>query len=898
MAKNPKQDKAYRFFISKGYSPSAASGIVGNLDYESGLDTSIEGDKGYKGGSSYGIAQFRGERLQRLKKMYGENWTDFDNQLNFVDWELNNTHKKARNILKSAKDFHVAGQAFSDYYEIPQKKYAENKNRRDRVELIHRRFANQDNYYAQEESEPQAVQQNPEMDIQVPDYVKQIEEQNNRNLRYFAEQEEKLKFAESELDKKTAQLDEKIQERNFINDLLKATNVQYNEEQPTQEFQKGGIQGRYYENGGDTKPPLSEFKKKRFLRKEEVPQVAPESTAVNYNYRIPETPKVQEYILSDMDALYPGLKDENMGTMVGDNFVTRSNVLDEVIIKARPKKLKIEDVDLSNVEQKSTDEIFELQKILQKEGYLENKQTKSEPKTRAEILKTQRELVNKGFDIGRYGENKDGVDGVFGEKSRKAFNVMNQSLSGVDGKLGNQTKDALRRYKADQINKNLNEESIDERFFEIKNDTDIIAYQENLSKQGYFKGINTKEAKTEDLEKRTVDDDFFTSSDKNCTDKRCTFFVGQEIEKKIKSAGRERLDAYGDAWTISERLLNQGASEVYSIFDKDKPELSNNQIESYLKSRVGSSEELDVSKVKSGDVVNLFYEGSKFKNQAYKEGNKYFTSHAGIIKKDSKGKLVVEHNVGGKIFRDDLSKLAKKQGKNQAGNMLAIAAIIRPEYNLPKKSTFYDTKEAKVNEMNVSNFKAIGSEESALFTQTLIKNKNELRKDIPVNEEEFNNLVKASRSIAWKESGNNPKVDESSLKKIGAKAREVIGGREMSRGLTQLKDTENLTENLRGKYIKDNGSNLSNPTQSAVPTFYALSSRYLYLRDLAKKENLSVSSDELSKLAMLSWNEPITLVSKSLKKYKTFDNTMKAYRGEEGKHNYDLAMEAFDKYLK
>lgn len=231
---NPKQDKAYKFFISKGYSPSASAGIVGNLDYESGLDTSIEGDKGFKGGSSYGIAQFRGERLQRLKKMYGDKWNDFDNQLNFVDWELNNTHRKAGNILKTAKDFHVAGQAFSDYYEIPQKKYAENKGRRDRVEMMHRKFANSGNYYAEQsvpevQQETEVSQQNPQLNTEVPDYVKQLQEQNNRNLSYFAEQEEKLKFAESELDKKTAQLDGKIQERNFINDLLKATTVQYND---------------------------------------------------------------------------------------------------------------------------------------------------------------------------------------------------------------------------------------------------------------------------------------------------------------------------------------------------------------------------------------------------------------------------------------------------------------------------------------------------------------------------------------------------------------------------------------------------------------------------------------------------------------------------------------------
>lgn len=129
--------QAYQHFIGKGYSPEASAGIVGNLVYESGLDTSIEGDKGFRGGSSFGIAQFRGERLKRLKSMYGDKWTDLNNQLNFVDWELKNTHKKAGDLLRTVSDVHKAGQIFSDFYEIPAKKYNENKDRANKVEQVY-----------------------------------------------------------------------------------------------------------------------------------------------------------------------------------------------------------------------------------------------------------------------------------------------------------------------------------------------------------------------------------------------------------------------------------------------------------------------------------------------------------------------------------------------------------------------------------------------------------------------------------------------------------------------------------------------------------------------------------------------------------------------------------------
>jgi hypothetical protein len=136
-----KAQQAYQYFLSKGYSPQAAAGIVGNLIHESNLNTSAEGDKGYKGGSSFGIAQWRMDRLDRLKKFAGDNWTDFNKQLDFVDWELNNTHKGAKTKLVSAKDVNEAGEAFSDLYEIPQKKYKQDQNRRAKVENVFSKFS-------------------------------------------------------------------------------------------------------------------------------------------------------------------------------------------------------------------------------------------------------------------------------------------------------------------------------------------------------------------------------------------------------------------------------------------------------------------------------------------------------------------------------------------------------------------------------------------------------------------------------------------------------------------------------------------------------------------------------------------------------------------------------------
>jgi len=136
-----KEKIAYDYFISQGYSPEATAGIVGNLVYESGLNTSAEGDIGYRGGSSFGIAQFRGKRLQDLKKRYGDKWTDFGNQLDFVRHELETTHQKANLGLKNATTAYQAGQVFSDLYEIPAKKYKNNPERQKKVNKIYSSFS-------------------------------------------------------------------------------------------------------------------------------------------------------------------------------------------------------------------------------------------------------------------------------------------------------------------------------------------------------------------------------------------------------------------------------------------------------------------------------------------------------------------------------------------------------------------------------------------------------------------------------------------------------------------------------------------------------------------------------------------------------------------------------------
>lgn len=108
------------YFVSKGLTRKQAKGIYGNLMQESrGNIRAISND----GNNSYGLAQWTGPRKQRLFSMYGPNPTARQ-QLDFLWWELNNTHKDALTSLRRTSTVSDATRVFMNEFERPHKDYA------------------------------------------------------------------------------------------------------------------------------------------------------------------------------------------------------------------------------------------------------------------------------------------------------------------------------------------------------------------------------------------------------------------------------------------------------------------------------------------------------------------------------------------------------------------------------------------------------------------------------------------------------------------------------------------------------------------------------------------------------------------------------------------------------
>lgn len=105
---------AMKFFMDKGLSKAGAAGLVGNLMRESRLDPTAQNPGRDK---AFGIAQWLGARKSQLFSRYGSR-PSLANQLEFVWYELNTSHKTALKYLKAATSAAEGAKYAMGYYEF------------------------------------------------------------------------------------------------------------------------------------------------------------------------------------------------------------------------------------------------------------------------------------------------------------------------------------------------------------------------------------------------------------------------------------------------------------------------------------------------------------------------------------------------------------------------------------------------------------------------------------------------------------------------------------------------------------------------------------------------------------------------------------------------------------
>jgi hypothetical protein len=110
---------AIDYLVSKGLTPAQAAGVVGNLIQESTLNSGAFN----KSEGAYGLAQWRGSRLQDLQQFAssrGKDIGDVNTQLDFIMHELSGKERKAGAMLASSTTAEEAAFNFGKYYERPK----------------------------------------------------------------------------------------------------------------------------------------------------------------------------------------------------------------------------------------------------------------------------------------------------------------------------------------------------------------------------------------------------------------------------------------------------------------------------------------------------------------------------------------------------------------------------------------------------------------------------------------------------------------------------------------------------------------------------------------------------------------------------------------------------------
>lgn len=115
--RSPLIAQAVAYFVSVGWSPAQAAGLVANLWAESRLRPDAVGD----GGAAYGIAQWHPDRQQRFAAIFGKSivGSSLEEQLAFVHAELGGAEHAAGDALRACVTAAEAGACVSKKYERP-----------------------------------------------------------------------------------------------------------------------------------------------------------------------------------------------------------------------------------------------------------------------------------------------------------------------------------------------------------------------------------------------------------------------------------------------------------------------------------------------------------------------------------------------------------------------------------------------------------------------------------------------------------------------------------------------------------------------------------------------------------------------------------------------------------
>lgn len=322
-----------------------------------------------------------------------------------------------------------------------------------------------------------------------------------------------------------------------------------------------------------------------------------------------------------------------------------------------------------------------------------NKNVTANPSEKNRITQLQKQLKEAGYDLGNYGPNKDGVDGVLGNKTKLAFDAYNASIP------PNRINSPKAKAKPKSNNYNVNQ---------------------NL-KEGYLPYLDVKE--------------------ETCVEgKGCSHNVSVKMNNLLGKITNEKVWA-NDAWFNKSDMINKGGDLVYETDEKNFSKMPKVPKDVYSKLQVGDYVQLNrintatsdkFSKEKKDDLENEGIEhlgfivgkdkdGTPLVWHGSSTGNAYIDRIDGPITLKDHDKTMLT-NKDKNVFTYKVSSIVrdpKLKGVDFSGlQNSAYYKNVDPNQKLVTtvNSTDLQKKAANVINKNISNIKNLGySQEDANF---------------------------------------------------------------------------------------------------------------------------------------------------------------------------------------
>ena len=453
----------------------------------------------------------------------------------------------------------------------------------------------------------------------------------------------------------------------------------------------------------------------------------------------------------------------------------------------------------------SRNEVFALQQEMADSGYYT---TQLSGKSKDEIKEIQTKLIRRGLLSDA--KNEDGTykeaDGIVGNKTKAAWNKYN-----VDGAWGKRSQAAYDLYESAK------------------------RHERNNWNNGY--GANN------------ID--------------QCATWVTRKFESAMGETSKQN-GVIGNAWTMPLNVANAGGQVLFNIYSHG---FDGVKTPAELKKRTQQrmeQETFDVSMLKPGDVVGIFFYNSKNHQRVLDEGTTYNT-HVGIVTGyDKDGMPMIEHNMGGKVLKERAGHLQYKPGSSKKAEF-GIVTVSRPK-GVGIDPYPFEMGESKYEVQLPEKFENIATEENKGKLKTYMDSMAGAASQIGkiYTEADMDAVQRIAAAVLERETGYMQNTESSRTGKAGMRVKAENWARDMVAPVTAERKSSDLTKFKLSTLSPDErvwlGINkpedLEDPANAGRASLLTLAKNYDYFVRYAKENpQLGLTKQDIEDLVALSYNQ-------------------------------------------